>query len=58
MKLSDDLAEAIGQVAVNAIIESVLCRRDEAEPSLVIWNANACEQIGTTILERFDVKRK
>lgn len=63
MKLGEDLAEAIGQVAVNTIIESGLVRVEgpdgcEEHGHVFIYAANACEQIGQTILERFRVKEK
>lgn len=69
MALSDDLAEAIGQVAISTVIESSLCRVEFAtdtatgveidKPTTVtVWSGNAAEQIGQTILERFKVERK
>lgn len=69
MGLSDDLAEAIGQVAINVLIESALTRVslavDEAtgveieRPTTVtVYAANAAEQIGRTVMERFEVKFK
>lgn len=63
MKLSDDLAEAVGQVAINAAIEGGHYRVEDAssppiegEGHVIIWTANAAEQIGATIMERFDVR--
>jgi len=64
MGLSDDLAEAIGQVAINTVIESGLVRAKDADgneietPLVWIWTANAAEQIGQTIRERFAITFK
>lgn len=62
MALSDDLAEAIGQVAINAIIESGLVSVGDSDGQRVpgdyvsVWSANAAEQIGQTVLQRFKVE--
>jgi hypothetical protein len=64
MPLSEDLSEAIGQVAINTVIESGLVSVGDAEGRPVpsdyvwVWSANAAEQIGATIRERFDVRFK
>lgn len=45
---------SIGQVALDAIIEGGLVHADEEEPALLIWSANAQEQIGAAILRALD----
>lgn len=48
---SEHRDEAIGQAAVNTIISGSLVRVEgELEPSVLVWSATACEQVGRAVL--------
>ena len=47
-------AEEFGQLVLETIIEGGLVHADEEEPALLIWSANAQEQIGAAIMEALE----
>ena len=52
MGLSDELDEALGQIAVNTIIEGSLVRVESRSDAgdVLVWSSTACEQVGQAVL--------
>ena len=60
LQLSDNLADAIGEVVIDLISESSLLstefeQDDDGLQLYFLWSANAAEQIGQAVRERFRV---
>lgn len=55
IKVSEHLDEAVGQIAVNTVIEGSLVKVDNGllreDGGVLVWSATACEQIGRAVLD-------
>ena len=61
IKVSKHLDEAVGQIAVNTVIEGSLVKVDnglllENKDCVLVWSATACEQIGRAVLDFLESK--